>query len=96
MTSDAPYRSEKWIQAVRELNECVICGAYGVQAAHRNTGKGMGVKAIDCLTAALCPHCHAMIDQGAEMSRMERRAEMDRAIVLTVERLAKNGKLCVD
>jgi hypothetical protein len=88
-----PFRSEKWLAAVRALDECVVCGARGVQAAHRNADKGMGIKASDCLTAALCPHCHAMLDQGKEMSRMERRAEMDRAIVLTVERLAKAGRL---
>jgi hypothetical protein len=89
-----PYRSEKWLAAVRELDECVICGAHGViQAAHRNEGKGMGIKTSDCLTAALCPHCHEMIDQGKEMSRMERRAQMDLAIVLTVERLVKAGRI---
>jgi hypothetical protein len=86
-----PYRSEKWLQAVRELGECVVCGSHGVQAAHRNQGKGMGTKTSDCLTAALCPECHARIDQGYQMSRLERRAEMDRAIVLTLEKLVKKG-----
>ena len=38
-----PVRSPKWLQAVRELEYCVLCGAYGVQAAHRNEGKGAGM-----------------------------------------------------
>lgn len=88
-----PYRSPKWLQAVRELETCVLCGAYGVQAAHRNQGKGAGMKTSDCLTAAICPSCHTAIDHGKEMTREERRAEIDRAIVLTLERLVKSGKV---
>ena len=88
-----PYRSQKWIRAVSSLGFCVNCGNEGVQAAHRNEGKGMGTKVSDCLTAALCPHCHSMIDQGREMSREERRAMMDRSIVLTLEQLVKAGKV---
>jgi hypothetical protein len=90
-----PYRSEKWLQAVRDLGECVCCGAHGVQAAHRNEGKGMGTKVSDALTAALCPNCHFLIDHGVEMTRSERRAEMDRAIVLTLDRLVRAGKVGV-
>lgn len=88
-----PIRSEKWLQAVRELECCVICGSYGVQAAHRNEGKGAGMKTSDCLTAALCVPCHSGVDQGRTMTREEKRAMMDRAIVLTVEALVKAGKL---
>lgn len=89
------FRSEKWLQAVRELEDCVRCGRHGVQAAHRNEGKGKGVKVSDCCSAALCVPCHSEIDQGTSMSRDERRSEMDRAIVLTVEKLAKAGRLVV-
>jgi ferredoxin len=90
-----PFRSEKWLQAVRALGECVNCGCNGVQAAHRNEGKGMGMKVSDCLSAALCPVCHSRIDQGMDMTREQRRAEMDRAIVLTLEKLVKSGKVIV-
>lgn len=90
-----PVRSPKWLQAVRELEYCVLCGAYGVQAAHRNEGKGAGMKTSDCLTAALCPECHSEIDQGKQMDRNERRATMNAAIVLTVEQLVKSGKLVI-
>lgn len=88
-----PVRSPKWLQAVRELEYCVLCGAYGVQAAHRNEGKGAGMKTSDCLTAALCPECHNEIDQGKQMDRNERRATMNAAIVLTVEALVKAGRV---
>lgn len=89
------FRSAKWLQAVREIECCVICGKYGVQAAHRNEGKGVGLKVDDCLTAALCHECHATIDNGRDMTREERRAEMDRAIVLTLKELASSGRVTV-
>lgn len=89
------YRNKKWLQAVREIDCCVLCGRQGVQAAHRNEGKGIGIKVDDSLTAALCPDCHARIDNGRDLSREERRAEMDRAIVLTLQALTREGRLTV-
>ncbi|MEM8142092.1 hypothetical protein Q4R50_19920 [Morganella morganii] len=89
------FRSKKWLQAVREIDCCVLCGKYGVQAAHRNEGKGMGIKVDDCLTAALCAECHSRIDNGRDMTREERRSEMDKAIVLTIRKLANEGRLSV-
>lgn len=88
-----PFRSKKWLDAVRSIQCCVLCGRYGVQAAHRNEGKGMGQKTSDCLTAALCQECHYEIDNGKDMSREERRARIDKAIVLTVEQLAISGAI---
>ena len=88
-----PYRSSEWLQAVRSLECCVLCGAYGVQAAHRNEGKGAGMKTSDCLTAALCPECHSEIDQGKHMTREDRRATMNSAIVMTLEALVKAGRV---
>lgn len=90
------FRSRKWLQAVRDLEYCVLCGKYGVQAAHRNEGKGTGIKTDDCLTAALCPECHERIDNGKDLTREERRVEMDRAIILTVQRLARNGRIDIN
>jgi hypothetical protein len=89
------FRSKPWLDAVRSLECCVLCGVYGVQASHRNEGKGMGMKVSDALTAALCAHCHHEIDNGPNMVREERRALMDRAIVLTLERLAERGLIKV-
>ena len=83
------HRSEAWRRAVASL-DCVLCGAHGTQAAHRNEGKGMGRKTDDCLTAALCPACHTSMDQG-KAYRWEKRLAMDRAILLTLIQLARRG-----
>ena len=83
------YRSKKWLAAVAQIECCVLCGRYGTQVAHRNEGKGMGLKVDDSLTAALCPQCHHNIDNGGSMSRIERRQEMDRAIILTIMELTR-------
>jgi len=87
------YISEAWRRAVASL-PCVLCGKPS-QAAHRNEGKGMGLKTDDSLTAALCPEHHSEVDQGRSMDRAERRAYMDRAIVLTLQALARDGKVVV-
>ena len=50
-----------------------------------------GVKVDDCLTAALCVECHSRIDQGADMTRVERRHAMDQAILKTLVQLARLG-----
>ncbi|EOI3503259.1 hypothetical protein ACULV4_000419 [Cronobacter dublinensis] len=85
------YRSAKWLAAVRQLDCCVLCRRWGVQAAHRNEDKGLGLKVDDSLTAALCVDCHHAIDNGSELTREERRALMDRAIVLTLRELTRRG-----
>lgn len=95
MLKQKTYRSEKWLKAVKSIECCVLCGAHGVQAAHRNEGKGTGIKTDDCLTAALCEHCHFEIDNGNTMKQEERRRELDKAIVLTLRELARNGRLQV-
>lgn len=84
------HRSEKWLRAVASLH-CVLCGAEGTQAAHRNEGKGMGIKVDDALTAALCPPCHTAIDQGPLLTREQRRDLMDDAILRTLTQLARKG-----
>ncbi len=88
-----PYRSRQWLANVHQLDQCVLCGAWGIQAAHSNQDRGMGQKASDCLCAALCPACHHDIDNGRGMDKQERRARMDRAIVLTIDQLARRGLL---
>ncbi len=89
------FRSKAWLDAVRSLDVCVLCGKHGVQAAHRNEGKAKGRKTDDCLTAAICPEEHAAIDSGKDMTRDERRATLDRAIVLTLQALVRQGKVKV-
>ena len=90
---DNRHESEPWRRAVAAL-PCVLCQREGeTQAAHRNEGKGMGVKTDDALTAALCHTCHSAIDQGPDFSRDERRRRLDVAILLTIRALARAGKL---
>lgn len=88
------FRSDTWLRAVRSI-PCVFCGAPQAQAAHRNEGKGMSQKTDDCLTAALCPPEHAEIDQGGNLTLEQRRARMDRAIVLTLRELVRRGRVRV-
>ncbi|EAP7666278.1 hypothetical protein ELK24_26540 [Salmonella enterica] len=85
------YRSIKWLAAVGQIEQCVLCGRWGIQVAHRNELKGMGLKTDDCATAALCPECHHEIDNGSHLEKEERRRLMDKAIVLTVIELARRG-----
>ncbi|EJN7738910.1 hypothetical protein NRW76_004604, partial [Salmonella enterica subsp. enterica serovar Lubbock] len=56
-------------------------------------GKGMGMKTDDCATAAICQECHHEIDNGSHLDREERRCLMNRAIVLTVIKLVRMGKV---
>lgn len=75
----APVRSEEYRRAVATL-PCVICGVPGYsQAAHANTGKGMGIKACDLTLFPACADrpgvvgCHTKLDQGALFSKAARR-----------------------
>ena len=81
-----------WFAAVASLEYCVLCGAYGVQVAHSNRDRGIGLKSQPYFTAALCPKCHAEIDNGRDLSQADRRALMDYAIVKTHARLIQ---MCV-
>lgn len=80
-----------WFAAVASLEYCALCGVYGIQVAHSNQDRGKSQKAPYCLTAALCPKCHHEIDNGKELPQAERRALMDRAIVLTFLQLVQRG-----
>ncbi|MFM0306256.1 DUF1364 family protein [Paraburkholderia sp. RL17-383-BIF-A] len=42
--------------------------------AHRNEGKGMGLKTPDVFTVPACPTCHAEYDQGKRFLREHKRA----------------------
>lgn len=86
-------KDRRWFAAVASLESCVLCGKWGVQVAHRNEGRGMGQKNRSHLTAALCPECHHAIDNGKDLDNAERRAQMDRAIVRTFDRLVESGRV---
>jgi hypothetical protein len=82
-------RSQKLLKLVAALS-CQSCGMdNGVQAAHSNWGggKGKGIKADDNLVAALCLRCHYEIDQGAHMTKEERKEMWLKAHKATVETL---------
>jgi len=91
MLKTKPYRSRKWLSAVHEIEHCVLCGNWGIQAAHSNQDRGMGQKASDSLCAAICPPCHHEIDNGRHLTQEQRRARLDRAIVLTLDVLTRRG-----
>jgi hypothetical protein len=63
-------------------------------AAHSNWaehGKGRGIKASDQYIAALCVKCHFALDQGTEMTDVERREMWDRAHAKTVREILARG-----
>lgn len=75
------------------------CGAPNdgtVVAAHANhLDKGMGMKASDFMFAALCFKCHAFLDQGATLTREDRRWMWERAYWKTQAWLWGSGLVCV-
>lgn len=85
------HKSNAWRRAVASL-PCVLCGKEGeTQCAHRNEGKGIGIKCDDALSAALCVACHREIDSGGSYTRSERRERLDCAILTTIALLARKG-----
>lgn len=90
------YRNKKLLEIVREI-PCQCCGACDgtVVAAHRNQGKGMGLKVSDALVAALCHSCHAELDQGLKLDRAERRAMWDSAYISTMQYMIENNLLSI-
>ena len=88
------YRNKALLRAVASL-PCQLCGKEGkTQAAHANWteyGKGMGMKAHDVYSAALCVHCHANIDQGSKLSYEERKSLWEAAWRKTMLVLFEDG-----
>ena len=76
---DESVRSPAYRRAVAAL-PCVICKTPGYsQAAHANTGKGMGIKACDLTLFPACADrsgvvgCHTKLDQVAMFPKAVRR-----------------------
>lgn len=87
-----PWRSEKHRFEVASL-PCIACGLEGhTQAAHRNEGKGMGIKACDSQMMPLCFRCHSELDQGGKLDRETRRT-IERAYVKTTRQALINRNL---
>lgn len=70
-------------------NDGTVCGAHSNWAVH---GKGKSIKASDIYAASLCHECHAMLDQGAHMSEVERKAIWWNAHVNTVRQIVLDGR----
>ena len=88
-------RSPSLLKACR-LIPCQHCGAADgtVVAAHSNWsehGKGRSVKASDVFVASLCHRCHGELDQGASLTREQRRTMWQAAHRKTVAELKARG-----
>lgn len=79
LEKEEPQRSDAYRRLVAAL-PCVMCGVSGhSQAAHANTGKGMGLKSCDLTLFPACADrpgtrgCHSHLDQGALFPKHVRR-----------------------
>jgi len=89
-------KQKAWLAAVGQIEFCVLCGdTHMLQVAHRNMNRGKGQKAPDYETARLCGKCHHEIDNGKDLSKLERRELMHRAIVQTHSILIQSGTLAL-
>jgi hypothetical protein len=90
------FRSKEHLKNVASL-PCQNCYIEGeTQAAHSNWSdwgnKGRGIKASDEFTAALCQKCHTELDQGARLTKEQRRMLWQMAYQKTVAKLKASGK----
>jgi len=87
-----PLRSEKHRKVVASM-PCHFCNtASGIQAAHANYGKGMGIKACDSQTFPLCQFCHEWLDRSGALTREGRRMRERLAVNATREKLQIFGR----
>lgn len=96
MIAKFPYvRSKPLLEACREIpcqncgtDDGTVCAAHSNQSQH---GKGKSIKASDIYVASLCFNCHAALDQGSRMSRLERVCMWTEAHRKTVRLLVSRG-----
>ena len=93
------YRNRDLLDLAQHAPNCMCCLVRNdgtVVAAHANhVGKGMGMKSHDFAWAAMCFKCHVWLDQGANLTRQDRRAMWEAAYWRTQEWLWASGKICV-
>lgn len=79
---------------VRSL-PCALCWKEGnTEVSHSNQiidGKGRALKAYPWRVAALCHECHAMLDQGSQHKKAQRREEWNAAHRWTMGQLFERG-----
>ena len=93
----AMYRNKQLLKLISSF-PCQSCGIQDdtVVAAHSNQlrdGKGRGIKAHDYRVASLCFKCHADLDQGTRMSKVERVEFWEEAHRRTIAQLFERGLL---
>ena len=91
------YRNKKLLEILRQ-SPCQECGREdgSVVAAHANLlrlGKGRGIKCPDFYTAALCFSCHYELDQGKNLSKLQREEMWIEAYLKTIAWLFDNNHL---
>jgi hypothetical protein len=91
------YRNKQLLKLISSF-PCQSCGIQDdtVVAAHSNQlrdGKGRGIKAHDYRVASLCFKCHADLDQGTRMSKVERVEFWEEAHRRTIAELFERGLL---
>lgn len=92
--TDIKRKQKAWLEAVGSIEFCVLCGStHMLQNAHRNMNRGKGQKAPDYETARLCGDCHTDIDNGKNLTQLERRELLHRAIVQTHSILIERGRV---
>lgn len=93
------YRNRKLLDLANGA-PCMSCGAQDgtIVAAHANWsdfGKGMSHKASDAAVAFMCFCCHAEIDQGSRLTKVERRGKWVEAALKTWIWLIETGKVVI-
>lgn len=87
-------KQKAWLEAVGSIEHCVLCHSnFMLQVAHRNQNRGKGQKAPEYETARLCQECHNAIDNGKDLTQLERRELLHRAIVQTHSILIQQGRV---
>ena len=93
------FRSPELLRLARLAPRCMSCDCTNdgsVVAAHANhIMKGMGIKAPDWAWCGLCWKCHAFLDQGATLTREDRREMWLQAFYKTQDWLWTSGLLQV-
>lgn len=95
------YRNKKLLAVAKEVPECFLCGALndgGVVMAHSNQGRdghGMGIKSQDHRIAAICANCHFEIDNGKDLTRMQKIERWEQAHRATMGWLFESGMVDV-
>jgi hypothetical protein len=89
------WRKEDYRRLVSMLPCSVVgcCAEPPSQAAHRNQGKGMGVKVTDAWLFSACAEHHTALDQGPTLTNEQRRQMIDTAILRTFAMLLNRGWL---